>query len=167
MVADRFGLKMHHATRTMPAFSLTVAKTGPKMQRAADDEPSAVLPSGDSARIERTGRMLDRIWGMGEDLGLRMLPANGNLRVEFTKMPMAALAQVLASYLRTPVLDETGLTGNYWAELEFSMAETERDEASPNALLAAVGRLGLRLERRKTPVEIVVVDNLLRTPSAN
>lgn len=57
--------------------------------------------------------------------------------------------------------------GNYQEMLEFSVAETERDEASPNALLAAVGRLGLRLERRKAPVEIVVVDSLLRTPSAN
>jgi uncharacterized protein (TIGR03435 family) len=119
------------------------------MQRGPDDEPSVVLPSGNAAWIERTGRMLDRIWGTGEDLGLRMLPANDNIRVEFTKMPMAALAQILASYLRTPVLDETGLAGNYQAVLEFAVAETERDEASPKALLAAVGRLGLRLERQK------------------
>jgi len=167
MLADRFGLKIHCETKTIPVFSLMVGKAGPKMQRGPDDEPSAALPSGKTTQIERTGRMLDRIWSMGEDLGPRMLSANGNVRVEFTKMPMGALAQVLASYLRKPVLDETGLAGNYRAVLEFSVAETERDEASPNALLAAVGRLGLRLERRTAPVEIVVVDSLSRTPSAN
>jgi uncharacterized protein (TIGR03435 family) len=170
LLADRFGLKLHRATRSVPVFSLTVAKGGPKMQRGLDEEPSALPPDGktDAARIERTGRILDRIWGMGEeDLGVRMLPADGNLRVEFSKMPMAALAQILASYLRAPVLDETGLSGNYKATLEFSVAETDRGDASPNALVAAVGRLGLRLEQRKAPVEIVEVDSLLRTPSAN
>jgi uncharacterized protein (TIGR03435 family) len=170
MLTDRFGLRIHRDTRTVPVFSLTAAEGGAKMLRGPDDEPSAVSPGGktEAARIERTGRMLDRIWSLAEeDLGVRMLRTSGDrLRVEFTKMPMAALAQILASYLRAPVLDETGLNGNYQAVLEFSVAEMERGEA-PNTLLAAVGRLGLRLERRRTPVEIVVVDSLLRTPSAN
>ena len=171
MLADRFGLRIHRETRTVPVFSLMAAKGGAKMLRGPDDEPSAVSPGGktEAARIERTGRMLDRIWSLAEDdLSVRMLHTSSDkLRVEFTKMPMAALAQILASYLRAPVLDETRLAGNYQAVLEFSVAATERDEASPDALLAAVGRLGLRLERRKAPVEVLVVDSLLRTPSAN
>ena len=105
------------------------------------------MPGGntEAARIERTGRLLDRILGTGEEgRGVRVRPANGNnLRVEFTRMPMSALAQILTSYLRAPVLDETGLAGSYQAVLEFSVAETERDEASPGALIAAVKRLGL------------------------
>ena len=169
MLADRFGLKIHRETKIMPVFSLETAKGGARMKRGPDDDPLAISPGGktEAARIERTGLMLDRIWGMGEDLGLRMLPTNGNLRIEFTKMPMAALTQILASYLRAPVVDETGLAGNYQAVLEFSVAEMERDEAPPNSLLAAVERLGLRLERRKAPVEIFVVDNVVRTPVAN
>jgi uncharacterized protein (TIGR03435 family) len=170
MLADRFGLKIHRATKTMLVFSLIVGKGGAKMQRGPDDDPSALLPAGQTqaARVERMGRMLDRIWGMGEDLGLRMLPAaDGNLRVEFTKMPMAALTQFLAAYLRSPVFDDTGLTGNYQAVLEFSVPRIEGDDVSADALLSAVSRLGLRLERRKAPVESVVVDSLLRTPSSN
>ena len=103
-------------------------------------------------------------------------------------MPMAALAEVLKPYLGRPVVDMTGLKGNYQVALDFSKADMlaasttakAPDGAAGNpdspvaatdppgsSLLAALRRYGLRLEARKEPVEVLVVDHLEKTPTAN
>ena len=89
-------------------------------------------------------------------------------------MPMVVLVQVLASYLTTPVVDRTGLAGVYQATLEFSPADT--NEAANSAgnpelfgasLFAMAERLGLKLQKVKAPVEILVVDRVSRVPSVD
>lgn len=67
---------------------------------------------------------------------------------------------MLASYLHAPVIDATALDGAYRATLNFSIAD-------PNSLAVAVQQLGLKLERRKMHIAVLVVDHVERAPSAN
>lgn len=75
----------------------------------------------------------------------------------------SSLAEYLSGLADRPVLDMTGLTGAYEIELRWS-----HDESSDAAgLLASLGQVGLRLEPRKLPTPVLVIDHVERKPTPN
>jgi uncharacterized protein (TIGR03435 family) len=75
--------------------------------------------------------------------------------------------------LKQPVIDLTGLTGFYDVHLEWTpddpSAAPGGDSASPlpDIYQAVQEQLGLRLESKKTPIEIIMIDRADRVPNAN
>lgn len=159
LLVERFALKTHRETRELSGYALVVGKGGAKMQ-------PAVLEPGESA--DPASNTLDDLMGDGRSFGAKMVPSGSNLRMEFTKIPIRALAQIVGSHLREPVYDMTELKGQYQVALEFS-AGRQANGADPNEIpmFTAVNRLGLKLERRKAPVSILVVDSVEKVPTAN
>jgi len=118
---------------------------------------------------------------------------NGTMRLEAPKMNMPALAETLSRFFDRPVVDLTELKGTYQMALELSMedlrnaartmgmmgpgmgggrdgARAPTDAASdPGGLsiFAAVQQLGLKLEPRKVPIDLVVIDHLEKAPTEN
>jgi uncharacterized protein (TIGR03435 family) len=181
LLLERFGLTAHTETKNVATFALVLAKGGPKMKPAKRDA-GAVESDFGSDRIERVGRALESLWGDGTELGVKSTSTEGgNARLEFTQMPMDALAQFLSSYLRAPVIDRTGLEGNYEATLEFSLADTlpmaqaaiasggDPSASDPlgTSLFGMVQRLGLKLEPHKASIPVLTIDHLERVPTAN
>ena len=99
-------------------------------------------------------------------------------------MTMAELVPLLEANVDAPVADRTGLAGVYQFTLElprdamfdrFVAATRLRLGAGPSLSAPAGGMsgvkgiesLGLKLERRRVPVEVVVVDKISRTPTEN
>ena len=82
------------------------------------------------------------------------------------RVTMADLARTVGQVLRASVVDETGLTGKYYFGLRYA---PERDQADSDLppLAIALQDLGLRLEKRKGPVELLMVDHMEKTPSEN
>jgi uncharacterized protein (TIGR03435 family) len=78
---------------------------------------------------------------------------------------MKQLAGALRGYIGDPVLDETGLTGRYDLNLDFTIDESLSAEG-PRIFEAVQDQLGLKLEARKGPVEVVVIDHAEK-PSGN
>ena len=78
-----------------------------------------------------------------------------------------------------PVVNATGQQGRYQISLEMSMAELkelltsdtrvpgDRQSALLKAARDGLKKFGLQLERRKAPVEMLVIDNLEKAPSEN
>jgi uncharacterized protein (TIGR03435 family) len=88
---------------------------------------------------------------------------------------MASFARYLTGFgSDMPVIDGTGLTGNYDLDLgmEKIMAAAGADSRNPsigdvfNATVDAIETIGLRLVRTKAPIEVVVIDHAER-PSQN
>ena len=82
------------------------------------------------------------------------------------------LAKINPQEFETPVLDKTGLAGPWDFNLDFTLPNhtlMNGETLEPNGptIFDAVHELGLSLERRKMPVEVVVVDSALRVPLAN
>ena len=145
MLHDRFALQTHRETRERPAYLLTVAKGGSKLK--ADDTGSTnVRVSSNSISLER-----------------------GDI---------ARLTQLLASALGRPVVDRTGLTGHYDLLLQWDDAPVPdggviglgaQSIPDPNrgSIFSAIqNQLGLHLESRTAPVEMLVIDKIER-PSEN
>ena len=93
---------------------------------------------------------------------------------------MVQLAETLSGRLRQPVMDQTGIKGVFYLKLEWAPDPTlarnpEEAKESPAAESSASGasiftalqeQLGLRLEGRKVPAEILVIDRVEK-PSVN
>ena len=82
----------------------------------------------------------------------------GEQRTVFESSPLKVLVNLLANTLGSPVVDKTGLDGLYDYTFEWPDAGS--------SLFASVDQLGLKLEAKKEPVEVLVIDRAER-PSAN
>lgn len=101
----------------------------------------------------------------------RQNSANGTVARSTT---MQELADFLSGPLQMPVVDETGLSGRYDFDLDFTtyLPETARtmDGTKPDTTgivkAALQGELGLKLEAHKAQVQVMVVDHVEK-PSEN
>jgi uncharacterized protein (TIGR03435 family) len=84
---------------------------------------------------------------------------------------MDDVASQLTNVLGQPVQNETGLKGVFTFSLTYSpdrgLAASNTDPAGPSIFTALEEQLGLKLEARKVPVEVVVVDHCDRMPGEN
>jgi uncharacterized protein (TIGR03435 family) len=127
------------------------------MRRESKEQNFSVLLVRDSSKLQATktpGRSATR--ARAEDR---------NVRTEFIATTMSRFADTLSRELNRWVVDETGLTGEYDFVLE---TEREADEKNmfTTPLAPSVGRIGLRLESRKGPVEFYSIRAIER-PSDN
>jgi bla regulator protein blaR1 len=168
LLADRFGLKVSHATKELPVYALVIAKGGPKLTPTTTPPmvPPGDQPPGDDPAKKSFNR------------GIRM---QGNGDLTGMAAPTAFLADVLS---RQPELgnrlvqDKTGLTGEYDWTLKWTPAAMDSsssadsavppagDPSTPSLFTAVQEQLGLKLEPQKGTVEIVVIDHV-EQPSAN
>lgn len=142
ILAERFGLQLHHEQREMAVFALTVAKGGPKM----------IASTGDP-----NGWMEQQNWGTRD------------LHVEALKnASMADLALILQFHVDRPVVDQTGLKGRYDFKLRWTLddAQTAAPDAPPELFTALQEQIGLKLERVRSSADVLVIDKVER-PGAN
>jgi uncharacterized protein (TIGR03435 family) len=156
VLADRFKLTVHRETRQLPIFALMIAKSQPKFSPAQPVPPAANDGSGPNPPRPR-GTMSMR----GGPDGM-LLTAQG--------ATMDQLAAQLAGQLHTRVENNTGLTGKYDFTLHFAsdngLNGSNSDTVAPSVFTAVQEQLGLKLESRKGPVEVLIVDHVER-PSEN
>jgi uncharacterized protein (TIGR03435 family) len=144
LLEDRFKLKIHRETREMTAYNLVVAKGGAKLKHA-DPDGEVTL---DGQPIEQ-GNSLS---AYGADGGTHLLGKSAS---------MERLVYALSGRLHAPVVDKTGLTGPFDYNIVFSREDNPSDTGGPPALITALQEeMGLRLEKTKSQVDIIVVDHV-------
>ena len=147
LLADRFKLVVRADTKAMPAYLLLVGKGEPKLKKADPSEQSGCgfrAPSPQPAPVVAGSTPLDM--------------------TAFCKnATMEQFAQLVRYNLPYPVVDKTGLKGNW--DLEFHLAMPPR----PDGLTVAdalKGQLGLKLELGTAPLPVEVVESVAE-PSPN
>jgi uncharacterized protein (TIGR03435 family) len=137
LLSDRFHLQVHRVKKDGPAYSLVIAKGGPKL-REAKEAATPWVGSG------RTGTASDDE------------PAVSYF-VEGKHASMSLLAERLP--LRVPVSDRTGVRGYFDFKFEYDADPTQPD--SGPAIDAAMQKaLGLRLENTRGPIDMLVIDHV-------
>lgn len=148
LLADRFKLAFHRENKEMQALILTVSKTGHKLTpNDIEGKPSF-----------KTGKM--NLTGDGATL--------------------SQMAEFLSREMRYPVIDQTGLTGrfNYFLDINAYVTEEMRkadrgptggppEEATNIIAQAMQKQLGLKVESKKLPVEVLIVDRVEKAPTEN
>jgi uncharacterized protein (TIGR03435 family) len=147
LLEDRFQLKTHMEKRDLSALVLTIARGGPKLTPSVNIDPGVTF----SGRPGRSGG----ITLVGRDCA------------------MSDLARLLQQQLDQPVVDATGLDGQYDFDFDFMPSQlaagasaVQGDNPPPDLATALEQDLGLKLSPAKKSVDMVVVDRLER-PSPN
>ena len=150
LLAERFKLAVHTEQRVMPAWALVPGKAGPRLQPS-----EAVLLSGQACRP-----------GQGQP---------GQRHVDCRHVTMAALGDFLQELaprdFTVPVVDQTGLGGAYDFKLDWiptaRPGDSPAEENGPTIFDAVTNQLGLKLESKRLPLPIIVVDHVERVPLEN
>jgi len=149
LLGDRFKLTAHFEDREQQTFALVRSRTegalGPQLRKATVDCAAQAAACRTSSNTS-TG----------------ILTSGG--------MTMMALAVSLSLALETVVTDETGLTGDYEVSLTYAPERSRIVTGAPAAdaverpsLFTAVQeQLGLKLESRRGPVPVLVIDRIER-----
>jgi uncharacterized protein (TIGR03435 family) len=139
LLKERFQMTLHFEQREMTHYELVIGKNGPKLKESTV--------------------------GPGEATGTARLDG-----IRSNRMQMNRLAALLSRTTRMPVLDKTGLTGFYQFDLRYAnevSPAAEEIPAGPSIFTAVQEQLGLKLESKKGPVEVLVVDHAERIPVEN
>jgi uncharacterized protein (TIGR03435 family) len=202
LLRERFKLVAHRDTKDNPVYALVVGKNGPKLK---ESPPDADPPAGDSdkggatfgsganqVRVRNDSKGMVVTGGRGGTMRMTMGPS-GTMRMEASKMTMAALAEVLSPFMDRPVVDMTELKGNYQVAFDLAMDDLRKvaktagvavpgaapspesagrpadsaSDPSGGSIFQSVQQLGLKLDARKAPLEIVVIDHLEKNPTEN
>jgi uncharacterized protein (TIGR03435 family) len=137
LLVERFQLTLHRETRDLPMYALLRGRGRLKVSEGLVED---------------------------EKIPKNSIVINNGVR-EARSMNMASLAQLLSLLLRQPVLDMTGLPGYYDFPYELSMEES--GNSSTPSIFTIVDELGLTLDSRKAPFDVVVVDGGNKTPTEN
>jgi uncharacterized protein (TIGR03435 family) len=159
LLADRFKLKISHASKDLPIFAIVLAKGGPKFSAASPTPPVA----GSKDPQAPPGRMAQGPMPGGQWL----LMMNGAPMSQFL-LAFGGRSETAGHF----VVDETGLTGTYTFNLHWTPANptalpTESsDPADVSFFTALQEQLGLKVESRKGPVPVIAIDHIER-PTEN
>ena len=135
LLAERFQLSVHWESKDhVPAYNLTVAKSGPKFP--ISQEPA---------------RRIQKRSGAGERY------------VTMTKASMPVLLNILTNALGRPISDQTNLTGEYdislkWTSEEALLTGSNKQSNLPPLTVALQEQLGLKLTTTKGTLGILAID---------
>jgi uncharacterized protein (TIGR03435 family) len=176
LLAERFKLELHRESKELPVYALTLGKGPLKLKESAPD-PDAPAPTGNvdvTVRGATNGSMVS----LGGGASIK-----GTLGgLEAKRVTIRQLLDSIERYLDRPAVDMTGLTGVYDVTIQYSLDElrnvlratgssvTIPDAAAdqfPGSIPSSFESLGLKLEARKAPLEILVIDRIEKTPTQN
>jgi uncharacterized protein (TIGR03435 family) len=143
LLADRFRLLVHKETKQVAAYWLALGKGGSKLAQSSEEDKRAL--------------------GVRREAG-----PNGQVfhKMVARRVEMRDFAFLLLMTTQRPVIDRTGLTGEFNFDLEFEPFDSDAADSSAPSLFTAIQQLGLRLETTKTPLDGLVIDRAER-PEAN
>jgi uncharacterized protein (TIGR03435 family) len=183
LLIDRFQMRVHRESKELPVYSLVVGKGELKLKELSNDPADGEAAKGnvDVAAVG-TGSVTTVNYGNGSYFTI------GDNKLIGKNLPIAIMVGVLARFADRPVVDMTDLKGNYDFTMEFSPEDFRAmmiratiaqgsvvspealklvDASSGDTLFNAVEKLGLKLELRKAPVEMLVIDQAVKTPTEN
>jgi len=175
LLAERFKLTLHRDKKEHTISALVVGKNGPKLTPVEAPNPDEPPTRNGVPRGAMT---------------MRYDPAGMHLSA--SRATLANVADLLSRVSERPVVDMTGIEGVYAFDFVFAPEQVRglrtmgggampgggagdhappvadaSDEGAAGSIQAAVQKYGLKLEGRKAPMEILIIDHMERTPTEN
>jgi uncharacterized protein (TIGR03435 family) len=151
-------------------------------------QESAPLPANAEANAPLNITGTGNNQGVSINLGRGSSYTFANNKLDAKRLTMAMLSANLERFVDRPIVDMTALTGSYDFSLDVTpedyrimliragvnagvslppQALNLLDGATPISLFDALEKLGLKLDARKAPLDVIVVDSARKTPTEN
>jgi uncharacterized protein (TIGR03435 family) len=146
LLADRFKLAFHRQSKEFQVYVLVPGKNGTKLQESKTDGETSIQPQ------------------------------QASMTIAVAHMPLSQMIDMLTPILGAPVIDRTGLKGKYdlnvnmgkyMAEMQTGTAGGAPPDPVSMILMAIEGEAGLKLERQKIPLDVLVIDHAEKIPTEN
>ncbi len=182
LLAERFKVKLHRDKKEFPVYVLEIGKSPLKLKASALDPDIADSKGAADVAANGSGQ------GVAVNLGGGSSYTFANNQFVATKLSMGVLAGNLERFLDRPIVDMTDLKGSY----DFTLDLTEEDyrmmlvriayaagvvlppqalslleNGPPVSLFDALQKLGLKLDARRAPLDVLVIDDARKTPTEN
>jgi uncharacterized protein (TIGR03435 family) len=170
LLSDRFGFQAHRETRQLPIYALVISNAG-RLPRA--DGTKCATPSTGQAPSSPGS-------GAGSPLpvcgtfALSGPATKESFHATGRSVTVGALVGFFINFVDRIVVDQTNLSGTYDVDIEFTPPPLVGMQSNPNSsapepppsLFTAVQELGLKLESKSGPVDVLVIDHVER-PTEN
>ena len=178
LLEERFQLKAHREKREVPVYALVTLPSGVKMKKV-DDGP----PEGKAFEVKAQGGAGGVNIAYGPDSYFKF----ADQKIEGRKLLMLYFVDVLGRFQDRPVVDMTELTGRY--DMDVPLTESDYQamliraaisagvnlppqalrllDNADGSLSFALKPLGLKLDSRKAPIDVVAVDSIRKVPTEN
>jgi uncharacterized protein (TIGR03435 family) len=180
LLEERFGLKAHREQKEFAVYALSVANGGARLKESVVDPAVAggAVNGGGSGSAN----------GVTVNTGRGGYFSLANNRVEARTISMPDFAETLSRFMDKPVVDMTSLPGTYDMTIELTPEDYRAlliqagvkngvtlppevlrlmEGATFDSLMAGLRSFGIRFDPRRAPMEVVVVDQVNKTPGAN
>ena len=145
LLADRFQLKLHHQSKELSAYVVSVGKTAPKLVPAKAEETSSLRMAPLTVPNQKT-----------------------SYRIVFTRFTLQQLCDIFARQMDAVIVNQTGLDGEYDFTLDLTPDESRPNPVDPTLLITAMReQLGFTLKSQKTPVDTLVIDSAVKVAAGN
>jgi uncharacterized protein (TIGR03435 family) len=165
LLTERFQMTIHRETRELPIYALLQDKAGAKLKQTAeaagDDNTVATVKQNE-------GKDGFPVLTPGAP-GLVVEARNGRARISAFHADLSKVADFLSTQLGRPVFDQTGISGTFDFVVYYRPENAAPDDTNPYPGIfdALREQLGLRLDARKGPVEMLIVDRIEKVPTGN
>ncbi len=159
LLAERFKMVSHTAEKEVEGYALTVGKGGMKIKETRTEDPAPPLPEtfrgGKSSLSDFDGIVAATI------------PEAGVISIVGRRVTMFQLCESLQRVMETAVWDDTGLKGTYYFEMRYGREDNPTLTDLPTLPEVLQRTMGLKLEKRKGPIEMLVVESIEKVPTEN
>lgn len=163
LLENRFQLKVIREDRVLPFYAIVAAKGGIKIKPSDENSDRKQLPPNSFAAGLGNGGIRTpgiRVAGQGKLVAIKVM-------LDQLARFLTAMRSGGAPAVDRPVLNKTGLVGEYDFTLEFTPgAGADSGDSVPGLFTAIQEQLGLKLEPQKGPLEVTVIDHV-ELPSEN
>jgi uncharacterized protein (TIGR03435 family) len=180
LLRERFQLKFRREPREFPVYALTLARNGRTLTPSTLKEVDAAAPVEVTGSGGNNGVMLDLGGGSYFSLAADAVTAR--------HITMTDFADTMTRFVDRTVIDATGVTGRYDISVKLTREEYDAtllrsavnagirlppqvlralDSAPANPVGPALEAAGLAFDSRRAPLDVIVVESVLREPLAN
>ena len=146
LLADRFQLKLHHDSKELPVYVISLGKTAPKLFPPKEGETHSIQIAPQ----------------MGPDQKV------ASFHITATRFSLTQLTDTFARQLGRVIVNKTGLDGDFDFTMDLTPDDSQPNPLDPSLLINAMrGQLGLNLQSQKAPVDFLVIDSAEKVAAGN
>jgi uncharacterized protein (TIGR03435 family) len=155
LLTERLGLRAHVEQKESDVYVLSAReRRSPLLKEAPAEAPHSPEAGDTKNAVPQTAEFVEAT-----------IPEKSVIAITGRSGTMRQLASTLSRVLQAPVRDQTGLSGKDSFDVKY-LARDDPGISLPD-LFGALSELGLRLDRRRGTTDVLVVDQVERTPKEN